>query len=56
MSRAPIQINVNNGIPWFVGWSFAIAFCHLSSWQVLFAVLLWPFYLGETLATLAGVR
>lgn len=56
MSRAPIQINVNNGIPWFVGWMFTIAFSHLGGGHAILAVIAWPYYLGDTIATLAGVR
>jgi hypothetical protein len=40
----------------FVGWLFTLAYCHLAGWPVLWAVIVWPYYLGNTLAVVTGVR
>ncbi|HEX8816006.1 MAG TPA: hypothetical protein VF753_10940 [Terriglobales bacterium] len=31
---------------WFGGWIFTIGFLHLSFWNGLLAIALWPYYLG----------
>jgi len=31
---------------WFAGWLFTIGFLHLGFWKALFALVLWPYYLG----------
>lgn len=35
---------------WFAGWLFTIGFAQLSFGKGLLALLLWPYYLGVTLA------
>ncbi len=35
------------GSLWFIGWRFTIAYANLVWWQVLFAVVIWPWYLGN---------
>jgi hypothetical protein len=34
---------------WFFGWLFTIGFTHLASWKILWAVVIWPYYLGRAL-------
>jgi hypothetical protein len=34
---------------WFAGWLFTWGFLHLGMPKVLFALLLWPYYLGAAL-------
>ena len=34
------------GSVWFAGWLFSIGFLHLSFWKAIFALVLWPYYLG----------
>ena len=34
------------GTLWFIGWLFTIAYAQLAWWQSLFALVIWPFYLG----------
>jgi phage gp29-like protein len=36
-------------ILWPVGWLFTIGYCHLATAQGLFAILIWPYYLGVAL-------
>lgn len=43
-------------IPWFTLWIFTIAFAHLSFGQGVLGILIWPYYLGDALATLMRVR
>jgi hypothetical protein len=46
--RKPIQVEVGGlvGIIWFIGYLFTLAFAQLVWWQALFALLIWPYYLG----------
>ena len=34
---------------WIIGWLFTIGFVHLSVSKAIFAVVLWPYYLGSAL-------
>lgn len=34
---------------WFTGWLFTIGFAHLSFGKALWALVLWPYYLGSAL-------
>ncbi len=34
------------GILWVIGWLFSIGFLHLAFWKAVFAIILWPYYLG----------
>jgi hypothetical protein len=44
------------GLLWIVMWSFTIAFSHLGFGNGIAALFAWPYFLGDALATLAGVR
>lgn len=35
---------------WYVDWLFTVAFAKLSFLKILFAIILWPYYLGSALA------
>ncbi len=35
---------------WFIGWVFTIGFSHLVFWKAVLALVIWPYYLGLTLA------
>jgi hypothetical protein len=35
------------------GWLFTIGFLHLGFWKGLIAIVLWPYYLGAYLSTVA---
>jgi hypothetical protein len=50
-----ISIRVGIGVPWFTLWIFTIAFSHLGFLQGCAALVIWPYYLGDTIATLLGV-
>lgn len=49
-------ISINIGFPWFTAWLFTVAFAHLGFGSAVLAVVAWPYYLGETIAQIAGVR
>lgn len=42
------------GFIWIIGWLFAIGFLKLSFWEGVFAVLIWPYYIGKTLSFLTA--
>ncbi len=35
---------------WVIGWLFTIGYLHLGLAKGLFAIILWPYYLGVTFA------
>ncbi len=38
------------GLVWFMGWLFTIGYLHLGLLRAIYAILVWPFYLGRALA------
>jgi hypothetical protein len=34
---------------WFVGWLFTLGFADLATKQAIFAIIVWPYYLGQAL-------
>jgi hypothetical protein len=34
---------------WFIGWLFTIGYANLVWWQILLAIVVWPYFLGRTL-------
>jgi hypothetical protein len=32
---------------WFIGWLFTIGFANLVWWQILLAIVVWPYFLGR---------
>ena len=37
---------------WCVGWLFTIGFANLVWWKIILGVVVWPFYLGDTVLSL----
>lgn len=35
---------------WYIGWLFTIAFAKLTFWKAVLALIIWPYYLGNTLS------
>jgi hypothetical protein len=35
---------------WFGGWLFTIGYAHPHFWQIVLALLIWPYYVGEAVA------
>lgn len=48
------QIKINNHISlgglWFAGWLFTIGYLHLQFLEGVFALIIWPYYLGTAFA------
>jgi hypothetical protein len=40
------------GSVWLAAWLFTLGFLHLSMWQGVLAIVLWPYYLGRALSSL----
>jgi hypothetical protein len=40
------QIGSIIGPFWFIGRLFTLAFANLAGWQILFSIVIWPYYLG----------
>ena len=34
---------------WFIGWLFTIGYAGLVWWQILLAIIVWPYFLGQAL-------
>ena len=37
---------------WLAAWLFTIGYLHLSFWQGVFAIVIWPYYIGAHVSTL----
>jgi hypothetical protein len=46
MQRIRIEQHSAAGLLWFMGWLFTIGFVHLSFWNGVLAIVLWPYNLG----------
>ncbi|MGQ9546843.1 MAG: hypothetical protein ACUVTR_06800 [Dehalococcoidia bacterium] len=44
--RAPILV----GPIWFIGWLFTVGYANLVWWQILLAIIIWPYFLGRALS------
>ena len=40
------------GCFWFFAWLFTIGYLHLHFWQGLFALVIWPYYIGAHVSSL----
>lgn len=36
------------GAFWFAGWLFTIGFSNLVWWKIILGIIVWPFYLGDS--------
>jgi hypothetical protein len=45
------KVRVDFGGLWFIAWLFTIGLLHLTFWQGVLAVVIWPYYLGGAAAT-----
>ena len=52
MERVRIEQHSAGGLVWVIGWLFTIGFLHLSFWQGVLAIVLWPYYLGGHISAL----
>lgn len=49
VQRIRIEQHSFSGMLWFAGWLFTIGYAQLPLVQGIFALVLWPYYLGTTL-------
>jgi hypothetical protein len=42
--------SVSSGVIWLIGWLFTIAYAHLGPAKTVLALIIWPYYLGTTVA------
>lgn len=54
MEKIKIENNTLSGGLWIGGWLFSIGFLHLSFWQGVIGVIIWPYYLGSYLSSVLG--
>ena len=47
MEKIRIEQHSSVGLAWAAGWLFTIGFLKLPFWQGVFAIVLWPYYLGD---------
>jgi len=50
--RIKIEQHGSTGLLWIAAWLFTIGFLELSFWKGVLAVVVWPYFLGATLASL----
>lgn len=50
MERIKIEQHSSIGLLWAAGWLFTIGYLKLSFWQGVFALFIWPYYIGSWLA------
>jgi hypothetical protein len=46
MQKIRIEQHTFTGSAWFAAWLFTIGFLHLTFWKAVFAIVIWPYYLG----------
>jgi len=46
MEKIKVEQHTAGGALWFFGWLFTIGFLHLDFIKGVFAVVLWPYFLG----------
>ncbi len=50
--RIRVENHTSAGFFWLSAWLFTIGYLHLGFWKGFFAILLWPWYIGNHLSTL----
>lgn len=55
MEKIRIESHTFTGGVWLAAWLFTIGFLHLSFWQGVLAIIIWPYYLGDALSALTVV-
>jgi hypothetical protein len=46
MEKIKIEQHSCLGMAWFAGWLFTLGFLHLSFWNAVWGIIVWPYYLG----------
>jgi hypothetical protein len=51
IDRIQIEQHSSAGLLWIAAWLFTIGFLHLPFWRAVFALVVWPYYLGADLSS-----
>jgi hypothetical protein len=51
MKNVKIEQHSFMGMVWFGAWLFTIGYLHLTFWNGVLAIVLWPYYLGVMFGT-----
>ncbi len=54
MEKVKVINNTMSGGLWFAGWLFTIGYLQLVVPKAMYALLLWPYYLGVAFSPLIG--
>ena len=54
MHRIKIENHTFSGGLWFAAWMFTIGYLHLTFWQGVLALVVWPYYIGAAVAVFHG--
>ena len=52
MEKIKIEHQTLPGGLWAIGWLFTIGYLHLSFWEGVLGIIIWPYYLGSFLSTI----
>ncbi len=50
MQKIRIEHHPFLGFGWYAAWLFSVGFLRLTFWKAVFALLIWPYYLGARLS------
>ncbi len=53
MEKIKIEQHTVSGGVWIAFWLFTIGYLKLTFWQGVLAVVIWPYYLGNALSSVA---
>lgn len=51
-TNTKVVVQSSLGMLWFIGWLFSLGYLQMGFFKGLFALLLWPYYIGDALAPL----
>lgn len=54
MNKIKVETHMFSGGLWFAAWLFTIGYLKLTFWQGVLAIIIWPYYIGVSLAFLNG--
>ncbi len=52
MEKIKIEHHTVSGGMWVAAWLFTIGYLHLTFWQGVLAVIIWPYYIGLALSAM----
>ena len=52
MEKIKIEHHTLSGGAWLAAWLFTIGYLHLTFWQGVLAVIIWPYYIGVALSAM----